>query len=175
MASVWRDAKLLNRHIRRQAFFSLPFCLSVTSGGFDPLHIGHLRCIRAASRLGDKLAVIVNGDGFLSRKKGHVFMGEEDRAEIIAGLDGVDYVLIWDDGTQFVDGAIRQLCQYGDVFAKGGDRSKIEDIAECERLVCDELGVRLELGVGGSDKVRSSSHLLSKSALGLPIEQLKTT
>ena len=85
----------------------------MTSGGFDPLHIGHARCILETTDMADTdggyVIVVVNGDGFLERKKGGAFMPEDERAEIISGLRGVDAVLIWDDGTQNVIGAIEKI------------------------------------------------------------------
>ena len=68
-----------------------------TSGGFDPMHVGHLRCIletaKIAREMGALCVVIVNGDGFLERKKGRAFMPEFERLEIIAGVRGVDHVV----------------------------------------------------------------------------------
>ena len=104
----------------------------MTSGGFDPLHVGHLRCILATVDMAEKdggyVAIIVNGDGFLERKKGKPFMVAEERAEIIAGIRGVDAAIIWDDGSQTVTEAIAILKP--DFFTKGGDRAAPEDIPE---------------------------------------------
>src|SRR5690349_18883891 len=79
--------------------------LITISGGFDPLHVGHLKHIQGAALLKGTdglLCVIVNGDGFLERKKGFKFMAQQERVDLIAGLKGVDIVVVWDDGTQFV-------------------------------------------------------------------------
>ena len=131
----------------------------VTSGGFDPLHVGHVRCILGTTDKADQdggyVIVIVNGDGFLERKKGGAFMPEEERAEIIVGLRGVDAALIWDDGSQTVVGAIEKLKP--DYFTKGGDRAAPEDIPEWE--ICQEVGCKVLFNVGGG-KVQSSSWLL---------------
>ncbi len=129
-----------------------------TSGGFDPLHIGHVRCIQGAAKLkeqGDKLIVIVNDDGFLMRKKGFVFMPFLERAEIIDALEGVDYVVGWDDGSQYVSGALEILKPY--IFAKGGDRSDPDKVPEFS--VCEAIGCEIKFGVGGREKVQSSSDL----------------
>jgi D-beta-D-heptose 7-phosphate kinase/D-beta-D-heptose 1-phosphate adenosyltransferase len=130
-----------------------------TSGGFDPLHVGHLRCIQesAAIALQHKvpLVVIVNGDGFLARKKGYAFMPEMERAEIIAGIAGVDAVVLWDDGTQFVTGALEILRPI--VFAKGGDRDSAANVPEFD--LCEQIGCKVVFGVGGG-KVQSSSDLV---------------
>lgn len=133
-----------------------------TSGGFDPLHVGHCRCIRDSSKLKGKnglLIVIVNGDGFLMRKKGFVFMPQAERMELISFLKGVDYVVPWDDGTQFVTGAIEVIRP--NIFAKGGDRSMAENVPEYGR--CLELGCAVVFGMGGSQKVQSSSDLVAKA------------
>jgi len=136
--------------------------LVVTSGGFDPMHVGHLRCLLASVELAMKLgkkhrvAVIVNGDGFLMRKKGYSFMPIAERMEIIAGVAGVDYVVPWDDGSQTVVGAISVLKPV--IFTKGGDRDSATNVPEFE--VCESLGAKVLFGVGG-DKVQSSSGLVA--------------
>jgi cytidyltransferase-like protein len=137
---------------------SLPRPLVATSGGFDPLHIGHLRCLREASELGGTLIAIVNGDGFLERKKQYKFMPVEDRMEIIDGIKGVDIVIAWDDGTQFVSGAIDLIKP--DIFAKGGDRAEPKDIPEWD--ICEQVGCKVIFNVGGG-KIRSSSELVANA------------
>jgi len=133
-----------------------------TCGGFDPLHIGHLRCIIETTELAKKnsgyTVIIVNGDGFLTRKKGKPFMCEDERAEIIAGIRGVDAVVIWDDGSQNCIGAIDKLKPA--FFTKGGDRAKPSDIAEWD--ICQKIGCQVLFNVGGG-KVQSSSWLTGKS------------
>jgi cytidyltransferase-like protein len=129
----------------------------MTSGGFDPLHIGHLRCIQESAKLGATLIVVVNEDGFLMRKKGYKVMSVEDRMEIIDGLKGVDYVVPYDDGSQFISGAIELIKP--DVFAKGGDRAKPEDIPEWD--TCQKVGCKVVFDIGGG-KIRSSSELVKK-------------
>lgn len=130
-----------------------------TSGGFDPLHVGHLRCIHAASMLKGEnglFVVIVNGDGFLTRKKGYVFMPLQERLELVAALRGVDYVVSWDDGSQFVTGAIEIIKP--NIFAKGGDRSTAENVPEYD--TCVKVGCHVVFGIGGHEKVQSSSELV---------------
>jgi cytidyltransferase-like protein len=151
-------ASLFEAHKRRNGGH-VP--LVSTSGGFDPLHIGHLRCIQAASMLkGDNglFVVIVNGDGFLMRKKGYVFMPQEERLELVAALRGVDYVVAWDDGGQFVTGAIEIIKP--NIFAKGGDRSTAENVPEYD--TCMKVGCHVVFGIGGHTKVQSSSDLVQK-------------
>ncbi|MDD5726362.1 MAG: adenylyltransferase/cytidyltransferase family protein [Patescibacteria group bacterium] len=136
----------------------LPRPIVATSGGFDPLHVGHLRCILEAKKLGGTLVVIVNGDGFLMRKKRYQFMPCEDRMEIIDGIRGVDYVVDWDDGSQFVSKAIELIKP--NIFAKGGDRAEPKDIPEWD--ICQQVGCQVVFGVGGG-KIRSSSELVEQA------------
>ena len=130
----------------------------LTSGGFDPMHIGHLRCIQETAAMAHetngKTIVVVNGDGFLDRKKGGPFMPCVERCEIIAGLRGVDLVVPWDDGSQTVVGAIEQL--EPNFFTKGGDRDDPTVIPEWE--ICQNLKCEVVFGVGGG-KIQSSSWL----------------
>jgi len=133
-----------------------------TSGGFDPLHIGHLRCIKETVQIAKEVedscvVIIVNGDGFLERKKGKPFMFHQERMEIIAGLEGVDYVVGWDDGSQTVTGCLKILKPA--IFTKGGDRSepdKVPEFALCKKIGCD-----IRFGIGGNDKIQSSSDLIA--------------
>lgn len=133
-----------------------------TSGGFDPIHVGHVKCIQESAATAHPhgvLVVIVNGDGFLTRKKGKPFMPHEERMEIIDALRGVDYVVGWDDGTQTVVGALEIINP--DVFCKGGDRSEAANVPEFD--VCNRIGCRVVFGVGGKDKIQSSSDLIKNS------------
>jgi D-beta-D-heptose 7-phosphate kinase/D-beta-D-heptose 1-phosphate adenosyltransferase len=133
--------------------------LVATSGGFDPLHIGHVRCILESSDIAlvENLAliVIVNSDEFLMRKKGKVFMPLHERMEIIDSIKGVHGVVPWEDGSQFVSGALEILQPL--IFAKGGDRSDPDKVPEFS--VCQSIGCEIRFGVGGREKVQSSSNL----------------
>tara|TARA_R100000152_G_C6761123_1_gene185217 strand:+ start:308 stop:805 length:498 start_codon:yes stop_codon:yes gene_type:complete len=153
------DMLIEDLHLHDDSWGNVP--VYVTSGGFDPLHVGHMRCILSTTDLADDdggyVIVIVNGDGFLRRKKGGAFMPENERAEIIAGIRGVDAVLIWDDGTQTVTEAIRRMRP--DFFTKGGDRAEPKDIPEWE--ACQESGCKVLFNMGGG-KIQSSSWLLRK-------------
>ncbi|MEK7070789.1 MAG: adenylyltransferase/cytidyltransferase family protein, partial [Patescibacteria group bacterium] len=73
------------------------------SGGFDPIHIGHIRMFREAKALGDKLVVILNNDNWLINKKGYAFMSEKERVEVIKAIAGVDDVLLTHHKKDFTD------------------------------------------------------------------------
>ena len=130
-----------------------------TSGGFDPLHIGHVRCFKEAKKLGDYLIVILNSDRFLREKKGIVFMPYSERKEIIKSLKCVDKVVDCVDKDQSVCKTLEKIRP--DIFAKGGDRT-LENIPEKE--VCQRLNIKMVFNVGGK-KVQSSSWLLRKYLL----------
>jgi D-beta-D-heptose 7-phosphate kinase/D-beta-D-heptose 1-phosphate adenosyltransferase len=123
------------------------------SGGFDPLHIGHLRYIQEAAKLG-QVVVILNGDSFLMRKKGFVFMASPERAEILLGLKGVSEVYVYDSERDDVSEALETV--EADVFAKGGDRTGPENITEWDW--CMQHGIEVLTGVGGG-KIQSSQWL----------------
>ena len=125
------------------------------SGGFDPLHIGHIRMMQDAKALGDWLVVFVNSDDFLIRKKGKPFMPLADRMEIISALSCVDEVLSVIDEDQSVCETIRKCRPH--IFANGGDRWE-ENIPELG--VCNELGIETVFNVGPGGQVSRSSGLL---------------
>jgi cytidyltransferase-like protein len=129
--------------------------LVVTSGGFDPLHPGHISCIVDSKTQGDVLAVIVNGDWFLNHKRGRRFMPLELRCEIISAIRGVDYVVAFEvEDDLSVNQALEAIKP--DVFTKGGDRNEA-NIPEWD--TCVDNGIELVTGVGDS-KVHSSSNIL---------------
>ncbi len=135
------------------------------SGGFDPLHRGHVRLFKDARALGDTLVVILNNDNWLSDKKGKPFMSQEERKEIIEAIQWVDRVVLTDHapGEYFTD---RSVCRTlreikPDIFANGGDRHPEGDpIPEVE--LCKELGIEAVYNVGVEGKVQSSSWLTSR-------------
>ena len=131
----------------------------VISGGFDPIHIGHLRMIKDASKLGTKLIVIANCDRFLVDKKGYVFMPIEERLEILESFDGVDRAVESIDDDMTVCKTIEWLAKDEDIacFANGGDRRNEDDIPES--FVCEKYGIEMEFNVGGG-KIQSSSSLV---------------
>lgn len=135
-----------------------PMVIAV-SGGFDPVHIGHVRMIHEAKMLaksGSKLVVILNNDNWLKRKKQFVFMPQDERAEILMALQYVDQVVITDHAPDCEDMSVSDTLRTlrPDVFANGGDRA--EDIPEF--ALCQQLGILMRFNVGGG-KVQSSSWL----------------
>jgi len=134
--------------------------IAVVSGGFDPLHSGHIAYLKAASTLGDLLIVGINSDEWLERKKGRAFMPWNERLCIVNNLSMVDEVYTFDDE----DGSARHLIQqvqahYPDakiIFANGGDRTP-DNIPEMS-----VEGVEFVFGVGGENKANSSSWILQE-------------
>lgn len=131
------------------------------SGGFDPIHVGHLRMFQQAKKLGTRLVVILNNDNWLREKKGFVFMSEKERAELIRAIHGVDEVVITKHKLRSEDKSVtKELADLRpDIFANGGDRKKQSDIPETE--VCKRYGIKMVFNIGGG-KVQSSSWLTSK-------------
>lgn len=129
----------------------------LTCGGFDPLHIGHLRLLQHASLLGDRLIVVLNDDAWLTRKKGSPFMRQEERLEIISALRCVDHAFILHTQADHVADAIMQVRPQ--IFAKGGDRRSPADLPRAEFNACQEVGATIMFGIGG-DKIQSSSWLV---------------
>ncbi len=130
-----------------------------TSGYFNPLHIGHLRCIQDAKKLGTKLVVIVNSDYQVKVKGSAAFMPEKERMEIVKALKPVDEVVLSVDKDLTVCKSLELVKP--DIFAKGGDRT-LGNIPEVP--VCEKLGIKMVFGVGGG-KIQSSSWLIKKNNL----------
>ena len=132
------------------------------TGGFDPLHTGHLAYIEAAKSLGDVLVVGVNSDTWLERKKGRAFMPLRERSAILQALKGVDLVIDFDDQDGSAKDAIRTVRRkYPDdhiIFANGGDRTQT-NIPEMDAA---DDNIEFQFGVGGSHKANSSSWILEE-------------
>lgn len=132
------------------------------TGGFDPLHSGHIAYIKAARKLGDYLVVGVNSDDWLARKKGRAFMPWEERATVIGELRDVDRVINFDDSDGTAKDAVRKTRDiFPDskiIFANGGDRTAV-NIPEMD--VADD-NTKFAFGVGGEDKRNSSSWILEE-------------
>jgi len=132
------------------------------SGGFDPVHIGHVRMFNEAKQLGDELVVILNNDNWLKKKKGYAFMPQDERKEVIESFRAVDRVVFTQHDVDAQDmtvcESLRQLRP--DIFANGGDR---KDDTTPEIALCKEQGIALAFNVGTGGKVQSSSWLIEKA------------
>ena len=132
----------------------------IVSGGFDPLHSGHIAYLSDAGHLGDKLIVALNSDAWLTRKKGRPFMSFEERACIIDRLDMVDSVWGFDDSDGSVCKALEQAKKaypsHEIIFCNGGDRTK-NNIPEMA-----VEGIEFIFGVGSENKSNSSSWILKE-------------
>ena len=139
------------------------------SGGFDPIHIGHVRLFNEAKKLGDELVVILNNDNWLLKKKGFVLMSEGERKEILESLSSINRVIVSSHDKDFKD---RSVCAelsslMPDVFANGGDRDRTDAEQESsslnpEQALCKKLGIKMVFNVGRGGKIQSSSWLANK-------------
>ena len=135
----------------------------VVSGGFDPLHSGHINLLESAAAYGNKLIVLLNSDDWLTRKKGRPFMPFDERARILEGMSVVDNVFGVDDadgsvneGLKSVQKAFEHVGATEFIFCNGGDRGK-DNIPEME-----VEGYTFEFSVGGDNKANSSSWILKE-------------
>ena len=130
------------------------------TGGFDPIHSGHISYIKAAKQLGNLLIVGINSDAWLERKKGRAFMPASERRAIIENLYQVHKVIEFDDSDGTAIDAINKVkalySRAKIVFANGGDRTE-NNIPE---MVVDD--VEFVFGVGGENKANSSSWILEE-------------
>ena len=139
------------------------------SGGFDPIHIGHVRMFNEAKALGDKLVVILNNDHWMRKKKGAPFMPDYERKEVIEALSSVDEVLLTSHSESPEDMSVcaelEKLRPH--IFANGGDRTvrdskKVSSSLSPEAVLCERVGIRMVFNVGHGGKVQSSSWLLKR-------------
>jgi D-beta-D-heptose 7-phosphate kinase/D-beta-D-heptose 1-phosphate adenosyltransferase len=142
----------------------------LVSGGFDPVHIGHIRLFKEAKALGDYLIVLANNDNWLKKKKGFVFMNENERKAVLEAIRWVDEVVITEHPENPTDMSIcAELKKIKpDVFANGGDRNKADaDTASSslnpEQKLCQELNIEMAFNIGG-EKAQSSSELVKRAA-----------
>ena len=136
--------------------------VSIVSGGFDPVHSGHINLMIAARELSDDLIVLLNSDEWLSRKKGRPFMNFFERKMVLENMWFVGKVLDFDDSDNTaVDGLEKVVSMYkqrDDIyFCNGGDRNSLNDIPEK-----GVAGIQLKFGVGGDTKINSSSKLVNE-------------
>lgn len=131
----------------------------ICTGGCDPIHKGHIEYFKAAKKLGDMLIVGLNSDEWLTRKRGNFFMNWENRASIIRELQVVDTVIDFDDSDDSARRAIQKVKEQYPlddiIFVNGGDRTQY-NIPEMT-----EENVEFVFGVGGEDKLNSSSWMLN--------------
>ena len=137
----------------------------LVTGGFDPLHSGHIAYFKDAKQLGTKLVVGLNSDDWLTRKKGRPFMPFEERLSIIKELSVVDRVISFNDDDDTAGGAIFLLQSTTNsndeiIFANGGDR--VEGAVPEEKLFGDYKNIKFIYGVGGENKANSSSWILDE-------------
>ena len=136
----------------------------LVTGGFDPVHSGHIAYIQEAKKLGDVLIIGANSDAWLRRKKGQEFMPWEERASILSAIKDVDRVINFDDTDGSATDAIRKVRSiYPNdqiIFANGGDRTKT-NIPEMD-LLGEMLHLEFIFGVGGEHKMNSSSWILQE-------------
>ena len=138
--------------------------LVLVSGGFDPIHSGHIYLIQEASKYGN-IVVLLNSDKWLREKKGREFLPFVEREIIMKSLKNVIDVLSFDDSDKTcVDGirkAISKYPNYKIIFANGGDRNN-ETSPDSEKKFCDENNITTLWEIGGKNKSNSSSQILKR-------------
>ncbi|MFH1365937.1 MAG: adenylyltransferase/cytidyltransferase family protein [Patescibacteria group bacterium] len=144
----------------------------MVSGGFDPVHIGHVRLFNEAKKLGDELVVYINNDNWLRVKKGFVFMPEHERREIIEAFETVDRVIVseHEENTKDMSVCMGLIKIKPHIFANGGDRDEKDannpdSSLYKERQIHKKLGIQMAYNVGHGGKVQSSSELVKKAKL----------
>lgn len=134
----------------------------IVSGGFDPIHEGHIEMIKASKAKSDGVIVLINSDDWLRRKKGNNFMSFKTRLAILENIKGVIDAFGFDDSDNSASDGIRLAREKYPhdelIFANGGDRTK-DNIPET--AMAERCNVKLEFGVGGSNKANSSSWILN--------------
>jgi len=137
------------------------------SGGFDPVHVGHLELFERAKKMGDELVVILNNDNWFGIKGRQVFMPQNERKKIIQALKPVDRVIlskhkpskkVFGKKTREYSVCLELEELRPDIFANGGDRFA-DDVPEVK--ICKKIGCKMVFNVGGG-KIQSSSWLLEK-------------
>lgn len=144
--------------------------LAIVSGFFNPLHAGHIRYIQSAKFYGDNVWVIVNNDEQVKLKGSTPFLCADERHEIVSAIKDVDLAFIsQEQSTTSIYKTLEALIQfaigqgYNTIkFCKGGDRTDASKMPDQELWVCQRYNVEIVYGVGGSDKINSSSEILKK-------------
>ena len=138
--------------------------ISIVSGGFDPVHVGHIELFEKAIEISDNLLVILNTDDFLLNKKGKVFMPFDERQKILESLKSVDLVIPSIDDDETVCATLEKLSELRDevdaelYFCNGGDRTSGENTPE--HKLCKLLNIHTVYGLG--NKIQSSSWLTNE-------------
>lgn len=137
----------------------------LATGGFDPLHSGHISYLQKSRELGDYLIVGVNSDAWLTRKKSRPFMPIEERASVIQALRMVDAVIAFDEtydaddsAIKFIEDTLKNYPEHDIVFANGGDRNN----SNIPEMTVESSKLTFAFGVGGEDKKNSSSWILKE-------------
>ena len=132
------------------------------SGGFDPIHSGHIKLIQDANKKGD-VVVLLNSDEWLRNKKGREFLPFNERKIIMESIKGVIKVIEFDDGDKTcIDGIKKAKSFFNNKvikFANGGDRN---NNTTPEKAYCDRNNIETLFGIGGDNKSNSSSWILKK-------------
>jgi len=138
--------------------------IAIVSGGFDPIHPGHIMMMEECKKFSDYLIVGLNSDVWLTRKKGNFFMDMKHRSYVVSRLKVVDETMEFNDDDNSASDLLKKVVEkYPStkvVFANGGDRSDPSKVRELE--VAEKLKIELKFGVGGSHKESSSSDLLGR-------------
>ena len=138
--------------------------IAIVSGGFDPIHPGHIMMMEECKKFSDYLIVGLNSDVWLTRKKGNFFMNMKHRSYVVSRLKVVDETMEFNDDDNSASDLLKKVVEKYPgtkvVFANGGDRSDPSKVRELE--VAEKLKIELKFGVGGSHKESSSSDLLGR-------------
>ena len=138
--------------------------IAIVSGGFDPIHPGHIMMMEECKKFSDYLIVGLNSDVWLTRKKGNFFMDMKHRSFVVSRLKVVDETMEFNDDDNSASDLLKKVVEKYPgtkvVFANGGDRSDPSKVRELE--IAEKLKIELKFGVGGSHKESSSSDLLGR-------------
>jgi cytidyltransferase-like protein len=135
----------------------------IISGYFNPIHIGHIKLLHAAKKIGDQVVVIVNNDTQQMRKKGKIIMNQHDRLVIVKSIVYVDNACLSMDSDDTVCQTILSIINHSMysgnefIFANGGDRDESKKVPEAE--ICERAGIKMIFDCGGTEKADSSTRI----------------